>query len=84
MVRPSRNSSEDGGKVAHLLKGMYGLKQAGRQWHKKLTLYFEGMGFTRSQIDHSVFFRTRGDQRLVIPVSIDDMAIAGFSIIAVS
>ena len=46
------------GKVCWLLKGMCGLKQAGRGWHQELTKVFTcNVGITQSSIDHSVFYR---------------------------
>jgi hypothetical protein len=72
-------TEEDGDKVAKLLKGMYGLKQSGRVWHRKLTGIFSQLGFQRSAIDHSMFYRLRGEERLLIPVSTDDMVVAGNS-----
>ena len=38
----------------HLLKGIYGLKQAGWIWHKKLDKELQDMGFTKVKCDHSV------------------------------
>jgi hypothetical protein len=41
-----------------LLKGPYGLKQAGRVWYKKLyTMFINDLHFTQSGVNHSVFFR---------------------------
>jgi hypothetical protein len=41
------------GKVCRLLKGLYGLKQAGRIWHQELTRVFvTKLGFKQSAIDH--------------------------------
>ena len=46
------------GKVCQLLKGLYGLKQAGRGWYQELTKVLLGdLGFTCSLLDHSVFHR---------------------------
>ena len=66
----------DEGLVCQILKGLYGLKQSGRTWQKKLTATFMELGFTRSDVDHSVFIRKRGDETLIIPISTDDMVIA--------
>ena len=46
------------GKVCHLIKGLYGLKQAGRGWYQEMSrVLMKDLGFTRSAVDHSVFFR---------------------------
>ena len=41
--------------VWHLLKSIYGLKQAGRCWHKKLNEVFEKIGFRRITCEHSIW-----------------------------
>ena len=69
-------TKEDGDIVAKLLKGMYGLKQSGRVWHRKLTGIFSELGFQRSATNHSMFYCLRGEERLLIPVSTDDMVVA--------
>jgi len=60
--------------VWHLLKSLYGLKQAGRCWHKKLNEVFEKMGFSKLLVEHSVWIYC-----IIIPVFIDDMTIASKS-----
>jgi hypothetical protein len=42
-------------KVLKLLKCIYGLKQVGRKWQKKMSKDLEEMGFQKSKVDHSVF-----------------------------
>ena len=45
-----------------LRKGLYGLKQAGRGWYLEMSrVFLKELGFTRSAIDHSVFYRREGD-----------------------
>src|SRR6266516_3232686 len=46
-----------------LLKSVYGLKQAGRCWHKKLNEVLEQMGFKRMICEHSIWVFKRGDER---------------------
>jgi hypothetical protein len=64
-------------KVLKLLKGLYKLKQARWLWKQKMTKVFEELGFAMLKIDHSVFFRTWRGEELIVPVSTDDMVIAG-------
>ena len=46
------------GKVLRLLKGLYGLKQAGRGWYQEMSkVFIHKMGFKCLAIDHSVFYR---------------------------
>jgi len=63
----------------HLRKSLYGLKQAGRCWHKKLNEVLEKLGFRRTVCEHSVWIFQRDDVRVIIPVFIDDMTIAAKS-----
>jgi hypothetical protein len=46
---------EDGDSVWKLLKGLYGLKQAGRIWHERLKADMEELGYVQCQRDHAVF-----------------------------
>ena len=64
------------GKVCLLRKGLYGLKQAGRKWYQTLHNTFQGLGFTRSHADHSVFYVSGGDNSIIVAVSVDDMTMA--------
>ena len=69
--------------VWHLKKSIYGLKQAGRCWHKKLNQVLESMGFKRITCEHSIWMYQQGDARIIIPVFIDDMTIAAKSMEAI-
>jgi len=59
-----------------LLKSLYGLKQAGRCWHKKLNEVLVQLGFKRTICEHSIWVFQRGEERVIVPVFIDDMTIA--------
>jgi hypothetical protein len=65
--------------VWRLLKAIYGLKQAGRCWHKKLNTVLEDMGFRRIVCEHSIWIYRKDDVRIIIPVFIDDITIASES-----
>lgn len=59
MTAPSGSSYCDG-HVWHLKKSLYGLKQASREWYKKIHTKFESLGFRRSNADHSIFTKFEG------------------------
>ena len=64
------------GVVLKLVKSIYGLKQASRQWHKKLDSVLKSAGFALVRCDHSIWVYKRDNVRIIIPVYVDDMTIA--------
>jgi hypothetical protein len=65
------------GKVCHLLKALYGLKQSGQEWHDTLSdVFVSNMKFTKSSIDHSIFYKHKGEVHTIIAVATDDMVVA--------
>ena len=65
------------GKVAKLKKGLYGLKQAGREWYATLHDFLIQLGFIRTHTDHSVFVYQWGTSTVIIPVYVDNKLLAG-------
>lgn len=65
---------EDGSeRVCLLKKGLYGLKQAPRAWNEKIDTFFKGIGLTRSEADHSIYFGPDKNGELVmIALYVDD------------
>ena len=58
------------------MKGLYGLKQAGRGWYQEMSrVLVKDLGFTCSAVDHSVFFWRSSDEHTIITVATDDMAV---------
>jgi Reverse transcriptase (RNA-dependent DNA polymerase)/gag-polypeptide of LTR copia-type/GAG-pre-integrase domain len=77
-MKPPRGVLKPGeeGKVLRLLKGLYGLKQAGRGWYLEMSrVFLKELGFKRSAIDHSVFYRREQDEHTIVAVATDDMAV---------
>ena len=66
-------------KVCHLKKTLYGLKQAGQQWHTHLHGMLASLGFQKNiSGDVSIFIKwTNGGEPLIILVYLDDIAIFG-------
>ena len=62
-----------------LLKGLYGLRQSPRIWHKKLDKVFQEIGFAKVRCDHSIWIYQKDDVKIIIPVFVDDMTLASKS-----
>ena len=62
--------------VYRLRKSLYGLKQATRQWNKKLHDALASMGFKRLKSDRSIYIFLRGEVCIIIPVFIEDITFA--------
>ena len=65
--------------VCRLRKPLYGLKQSARNWNARLHEVLTAMGFTRCEADRAVYIYTRGDVRIIVPIFIDDITVAGTS-----
>jgi len=70
--------------VFRLRKSLYGLKQAARQWSKKLRGVLEGIGYSRLRSDNSIYIYCKGDIKVIVPVYIDDITLVSKSDTAVS
>lgn len=62
--------------VARLRRSLYGLRQAGREWHLLLTSTLREWGFVQSAIDVCLFTYRRGNSLLFMVVWVDDCVIA--------
>jgi hypothetical protein len=65
--------------VCHLKKSIYGLKQAARQWNKKMHSAFLSMGFKRLESDHSIYLYTTAEVKIIVPIHVDDITLASSS-----
>ena len=63
--------------MLHLVKALYGLRQAPRAWYAKLDGSLLSLGFRRSNSEHAVYLRGEGARRLVVGVYVDDLVITG-------
>jgi hypothetical protein len=61
--------------IWRLLKPLYGLKQAERQWYQKVHAKFTAIGFVRLEADHSIFRQGEGVNLILVTVYVDDMLI---------
>ncbi|CAM8999728.1 unnamed protein product [Rhodiola kirilowii] len=67
------------GKVCKLVKSIYGLKQASRQWFAKFSASLVEFGFKPSLNDYSLFTLMQGSDFLILLVYVDDVIITGNS-----
>ena len=64
------------GHIVQLLKGLYGLKQASRQWYKALHKALREIGFVKSDADPCIYVLKKGDKTVMLGVYVDDFVIA--------
>ncbi|CAM8949458.1 unnamed protein product [Rhodiola kirilowii] len=67
------------GLACRLLKSIYGLKQASRQWFAKFSESLMAFGFTKSLNDYSLFTLEKGSDFIMLLVYVDDVILTGTS-----
>ncbi|XP_071933222.1 uncharacterized protein [Coffea arabica] len=67
----------ESGKVCHLRKSLYGLKQSSRVWFGKFSLAVERFGMQKSKSDHFVFYKQSETGIILLVVYVDDIVITG-------
>ena len=60
------------GKVCRLLKSLYDLKQAPKQWHEKFEKTLTSAGFAINESDTCVFYRYGGGKGVILCLYVDD------------
>jgi hypothetical protein len=64
---------EDGDYIMKLVKGLYGLKQAGRLWYQTLVEIMRRLGGSRLTFESGVFVRRDPDGKIVVGIHVDDL-----------
>jgi len=80
MKVPQGVSSPKSGQVCKLLKSLYGLKQASRQWFEKLTQFIYAQGFVQATFDHTLFTKSTASSFTALLVYVDDIILDGTSL----
>ncbi|CAA7270786.1 unnamed protein product [Cyclocybe aegerita] len=83
MLQPEGFHQGRPNKVLHLCKSLYGLKQAARQWNKKLHAALVEMGFKHIEADRSVYIYSNGVVKIIVPIYVDDITFASKSNVAI-
>jgi hypothetical protein len=63
--------------VCKMKRSLNGLKKSPRIWYKKIDTYMLGLGFTRREEDHCVYFKFIGDRLVYLALYADDMLVIG-------
>lgn len=66
---------DNSNRVCKLMKSIYGLKQASRQWNKKLSAVFISMGYQQSKIDPCVYSKFNNNDMIFVAIYVDDLMI---------
>ncbi|XP_019176708.1 PREDICTED: uncharacterized protein LOC109172027 [Ipomoea nil] len=75
MVLPPGFQGEKQGQVCKLLRSLYGLKQASRQWNAKLSADLISNGFQQSKFDPSLFTRGHAASFIAVLVYVDGILV---------
>jgi hypothetical protein len=68
------------GMVCKLLKSLYGLKQAHKQWHEKFDKTLTYVVFIVNEADECVYYRYGGGEGVILYLYVDDIQIFGTSL----
>nr|KYP62839.1 Retrovirus-related Pol polyprotein from transposon TNT 1-94 [Cajanus cajan]KYP62851.1 Retrovirus-related Pol polyprotein from transposon TNT 1-94 [Cajanus cajan] len=77
MILPRGMYQDKQGMVCKLQKSLYGLKQASRQWHARLSTFLSSHGYTQCDTDYSLFLKHHQQSFTVILVYVDDIVLTG-------
>jgi hypothetical protein len=79
MLQPEGFAEKDDTWVACLLKGLYGLKQGGREWFKRLEEVLSQLGFSCIRLDGSIFIWEKDGVQVICSVFVNNITFASKS-----
>ena len=71
-------------KVCKLIKSVYGLKQAPKQWHEKFDSVILEFGFEHNSADKCIYSKFTENYGVIICLYVDDMLIIGTNMLGVN
>lgn len=77
MVPPPGYKVSHSNQVCKLVKSLYGLKQASRQWNFKLTASLLSLGYKQSKSDYSLFVKHDSPHLTILLIYVDDIVLTG-------
>lgn len=80
MVLPQGYKKAKPGEVCKLVKSLYGLKQASREWNFEFSHQLVSPGFLPSSNDPCLFIKGSGDTFICLLVYVDDVLVASASL----
>jgi hypothetical protein len=78
-MKPPPGYTDEGERVKHLLKSLYGLKQAGHKWYDTLSRALTDLGFQVNNADPGVFSSHDNNDTTTLAIHVDDCLITGSS-----
>ena len=76
-MKPPPGLNVPPGFVCKLEKSLYGLKQASREWHSKLSLSLLSRGYKTSKNDCCLFYKRSSSSVVFLAIYVDDILVTG-------
>jgi len=70
--------------VCRLKRALYGLKQAPCAWYTQINNYFNGLGFSKSEVDPNLYQIVVEGKLLILVLYVDDLILTGDELLILS
>ncbi|KAJ1044197.1 hypothetical protein NDA10_005691 [Ustilago hordei] len=71
-MKPPEGSGVAPGKVYKVVKGLYGLKQSGREWNQEFDRSLRRMGFFQVECAPCIYTKGQGEDMAIVVIYVDD------------